>query len=183
MEGLTASPLSYHVGPKESFIRDCRLAIQQRSSVPDFSERDAAEGLRDLALNRHARILPPLTSNIQSAPIGRKRERPSSICDPKLQDAVRGLLQPSSTEAAASSHMNVDEEDGTVLLDSKVADSFTLHSKFKLPQLDSANYVRDSGECSRKRTCYMEVQGRGMVQRPEMNLISATGPGMWKYTL
>jgi hypothetical protein len=190
METLTASPMSYNVGPKESFVRDVgkSQALLSHSMDLGFSERDAAEGLRDLALNRHGRILPPLTSSIQSSssrstPTGRKRERPSSISDPTLQETVRGLLQPASTKPSTSSYISVDEEDGTVLQDSKVADSFTLQSNFKLPHLDGANYVQDSGEYSRKRACYMEAQGRGMVPRLEMNLISAAGgPCTWKYT-
>jgi len=156
---------------------------QPRSLVPEFSEQDAAEGLRDLALNRHARILPPLTRSLQSVPNGRKRERPKSISDPNLHESIRGLLQPSSTDLMSRSRIDVDVEDGAVLQDTKVADSFTLHSKFQLPQLDGLNYVQDSGEYSRKRACYMEVQNRGMVHRPEMSFISATGPGMWKHIL
>ncbi|MCJ1247100.1 hypothetical protein MMC30_004311 [Trapelia coarctata] len=175
---LTSSPLSYTIGPKESYIRDCKAAPQPRPSVPEFSDHDAAEGLRDLALNRHARTLPPLITN---ATVPRKRERPSSISDSTLQETVRGLLQPRSLYFENCAGSRVDEDDGTVLVDNKIADSFTLRPDFTLPQLSTLSNVNDPSGNARKRACYVEHHSRGMGIGSE-NLamaMPATGPGMW----
>lgn len=175
--GLTSSPISYTIGPKESYVRDCKAAPQPRPSVPEFSDHDAAEGLRDLALNRHARTLPPLTTT--SVP--RKRERPSSISDPTLQETVRDILQPHTLNIENCQGSKVNGEDGTVLTDAKHADSFTLRPEFKLPQLSTLSNVRDSSGNARKRACYMEHHGRSMGLGSESLAMAmpATGPGMW----
>jgi len=175
---LTSSPLSYIVGPKESYVRDCKAGPQPRLSVPEFSDHDAAEGLRDLALSRHARTLPPL---ITPTTVPRKRERPNSISDSTLQESVRGLLQPHSLNIENCPVNDVNGEDGTVLTDTKIADSFTLRPNFTLPQLSTLSNVRDPGGNARKRACYMEhhVGGMGLGSEGLAMAMPATGPGMW----
>ena len=168
------------MGPKESYIRELPVAMPPRSSLPAFSDQDAAEGLRDLALNRQHRTLPPLTVTPNSLHANRKRERPSSISDPSLQQTVRSLLQTRTFSDTTDRSTSVNQDDGTVLLDAKVADSFALLPNFKLPQLFSVAHAHDSHGNARKRACYMEelrggfgLQGRGGVAMP------STGPGMW----
>jgi len=176
--GLTSSPVSYTLGPKESYVRDCKAIPQPRPSVPEFSDHDAAQGLRDLALNLHARTLPPL---ITATSVPRKRERPSSISDSTLHETVRGLLQPRSFIVENCQGSNVNGDDGTVLTDTALADSFTLHTDFKLPQLSTLSNVRDSSSNARKRACYMENDSRGMGLGSEGLAMAMpwTAPGMW----
>ena len=179
-EGLTSSPISYALGAKESYIRDSKTT---RSSLQGFSDQDAAEGLRDLALNRHGRSLPPLTGNIRPPTSTRKRERPNSINDPLLQQSVRGLLQPQSMNEDARLGTSINGDDGTVLTDTKAADSFMLCPNFKLPQIAPLSHLRDSCGSARKRPCHMENYSRGTGCAAEQTAISmpmpATGPGMW----
>ncbi|MCJ1394083.1 hypothetical protein MMC18_006961 [Xylographa bjoerkii] len=179
-DGYTSSPVSYAIGPKESYIREVPVAMPPRSSLPAFSDRDAAEGLRDLALNHQHRTLPPLTGTSNSLHATRKRERPSSISDPLLQQTVRSLLQTRTLRDITNRSTSVDEDDGTVLVDAKAADSFVLLPNFKLPQLSSASHTHDLNGTARKRACYMEeirggfgLEGRGGVA------MASTGPGMW----
>ena len=176
--GLTSSPLSYTVGPRESYIRDCKAAPQSRPSVPEFSDHDAADSLRNLAHSRHARTLPPL---ITRTTVPRKRERPNSISDSTLQDNVRGLLQPRCLKIDNCETGDVNGEDGTVLTDFQIADLFTLRPEFTLPQLSTLSNVRDPNGNARKRACYMEHQDRGMGLGSEglAMAMPATGPGMW----
>ena len=176
----TSSPMSYAVGPKESYIRELPTAMPPRSSLPAFSDQDAAEGLRDLALNRQQRTLPPLTAASNSLHANRKRERPSSISDPLLQQTVRSLLQTRTFSDITNRSTFANQDDGTVLMDTNAADSFVLLPMFKLPQPSSATYAHDSNGNARKRACYMEesrggfgLEGRGGVAMP------STGPGMW----
>ncbi|MCJ1437466.1 hypothetical protein MMC27_006853 [Xylographa pallens] len=176
----TSSPMSYTIGPKESYIRESPVAMPPRSSLPAFSDQDAAEGLRDLALNRQHRTLPPLSVTSNSLHANRKRERPSSISDPSLQQTVRSLLQTRTFSDITNHGTSANQDEGTVLMDAKVADSFVLLPNFKLPQLFSAVHARDSHGNARKRACYMEeirgefgLEGRGGVA------MQSTGPGMW----
>ncbi|MCJ1284884.1 hypothetical protein MMC26_004221 [Xylographa opegraphella] len=157
----TSSPMSYALGPKESYLRESPAAVRPRASLPTFSDQDAAEGLRDLALNRQHRTLPP--PSVTSNPLhgNRKRERPSSISDPVLQQTVRSLLQTRTFSDITDRRSSATEDDGTVLMDAKVADSFVLLPNFKLPQLASATQVHDSHGNARKRACYMEEMRGG----------------------
>ncbi|MCJ1475482.1 hypothetical protein MMC13_004145 [Lambiella insularis] len=175
-EGYTSSPVSYTLGPRESYIRDTMATSIPRSSLHQFSDQDAAEGLRDLALNRYQRTLPPLSVTSQQPLLPRKRERPSSISDSSLQQSVRGLLQPQCLDNITNCSNNT-RTDNVILVDTKIADSFVLHSDFKLPK---SSHDRTSSENSRKRTCYMEgyESGMGLGERAGLPTL-ATGPGMW----
>lgn len=175
-DGYTYSPLSYAVGPKESYVRDTMGAPQPRSS-PEFSDQDAAEGLRDLALDRHHRTLPlPSVTSKPPPSLTRKRERPGSISDASLQQSVRGLLQPQCFSNLTNRSNNLSK-DNIILVDTKIADSFVLHPDFKLPK---SSHNRDSSENSRKRACYMEGYRSGMELGERAGFsMPATGPGMW----
>ena len=176
----TSSPMSYAIGPKESYMRELPVAKPPRSSLPTFSDQDAAEGLRDLALNRQHRTLPPLTVTSNSLHANRKRERPSSISDSSLQQTVRNLLQIRTFSDITNRSTSVNEEDRTVLMDSKVADSFLLLPNFKLPQLSSTIHARDSTGNARKRACYMEeIRGGFGSEGSHGVAMPSTGPGMW----
>ena len=182
-EGLTSSPVSYVMGAKESYVREPKTTQEPPFSLQGFSDQDAAEGLRDLALNRHGRTLPPLTENIRHPTSTRKRERPNSISDPLLQQSIRGLLQHQSMDENARPGTSTNRDDGTVLMDTRTADSFILCSNFKLPQMAPLSHVRDSYGSARKRPCHMEDYGRGTGCAAEQSAMSmhklAAGPGMW----
>ena len=180
---FTSSPVSYVIGAKESYIRESKPAQETSFSLQGFSDQDAAEGLRDLALNRHERTLPPPIANFRLPTSTRKRERPNSISDPLLQQSVRGLLQPQSINENARPGISTNGDDGTVLVDTRAADSFMLCPTFKLPQPAPLSHVRDSCGSARKRPCHMEGYGRGTGCAAEQSAVStvmpATGPGMW----
>ncbi|MCJ1405296.1 hypothetical protein MMC11_008523 [Xylographa trunciseda] len=179
-DGYTSSPMSYAIGPKESYLRELPVAAPPRSSLPAFSDQDAAEGLRDLALNRQYRTLPPLTVASNPLHANRKRERPGSISDSSLHQTVRSLLQTRTFSDITNRSTSMNVDDGTVLVDARVAESFVLLPNFKLPQLSSTSYASDSNGNARKRACYMEEirSGFGSEGRAEVPMPS-TGPGMW----
>ena len=179
-DGYTSSPVSYAVGPKESYIREVPAAVPPRSSLSAFSDQDAAEGLRDLALNRQHRTLPPLTVTPNPLHGTRKRERPSSISDSSLQQTVRSLLQTRAFSDITNRSSITKGDDGTVLMDAEVAESFVLLPHFKLPQLSSTSHIRDSNGNARKRACYMEEARSGFSMESRGGVaMHATGPGMW----
>ncbi|MCJ1231130.1 hypothetical protein MMC12_007806 [Toensbergia leucococca] len=146
------------------------------------STQEAAESLRDLALNHH-RTLPrprPTTS--------RKRERPLST-DLSLQQQVRNLAPLGDIINGRRS-----EDDGTVLSDSRLADSFLVPKHCGREDLSSSDpsglpitpplgNLVSSGwmlktalakeSASRKRPCCLKES----CNVPERAIVS--GPGMW----
>ena len=166
-EGYSSSPDSYANAPQEYYHKPLKNHVQSQphARMHDHSENEAAEGLRDLALNRGQPdyIIKPNT---------RKRERQCSM-DPSIQQDVRALMDSRSLCDLTSGRIR-SEDDGTVLMDSKLADSFLLSQNVKLPGLNLLNcqrsaVARDDG--GRKRMCCMEE--RGPIQ----------GPGMWRGVL
>lgn len=128
----------------------------------DLSDQEAAEGLRDLALNRQRTYVQPLPNP------NRKRERPISM---ELQQTVRAMITPHCLGNFTNQQRDY-EDDGTVLPDARVADSFLLCENLKLPELkglaNGKSSMSNEGDCTgRKRVCCGE-------ERPMM-----TGPGMW----
>ena len=158
-DSLTGSNNLYH--------KMSEACLQPQSSVPlpfthDLSDQEAAEGLRDLALNRQ-RYLPYPS-------IVRKRERPCST-ELSLHQSVRDLITPHCLGDISNSKQR-NGDDGTVLEDAKIADSFLLRENLRLPKLKGLEFGRAAiprdGE-NRKRVCCVEARAT-----------MPTGPGMWQ---
>ncbi|MCJ1408417.1 hypothetical protein MMC19_002492 [Ptychographa xylographoides] len=175
-EEFTSSPVSYAVGPKESYLRASREDVKSNIPILDCSDHDTAKGVRDLTLDQHQRILPPLASINSSNSHTRKRQRPNSISENALQQTVSDLLR---NPPPIKSNSNYQDADRTIFLDNNIADSFTLRSNFKLPTLDTLSYLCDSNDSARKRACYVNDLQMGLgTKRPPLP-IPSTGPGMW----
>lgn len=145
------------------------------STYYSASTREAAAALRDLALDRQ--LTPP-----QSLPTPRptkclKRARPNSV-DLSVQSAVRDIVAPRCLgDITNMKKARKTEEDGTVLPDGKVADSFLLssHSDKRKPALSKDGLPR-------KRTCAGSDRG-GREEARMMQKAVARGPGMWEQIL
>ncbi|CAD6592943.1 MAG: hypothetical protein ASARMPREDX12_006611 [Alectoria sarmentosa] len=136
------------------------------------STREAAAALRDLALNRQHTPLPtPRPAKCL------KRSYPNSV-DSSVQSAVRDLIAPRCLgDITNMKKVRKNEEDGTVLPDGKVADSFLFssHNDKRKPALS-----RDG--LPRKRTCAGSDRG-GREEARMMQKVVARGPGMWEEIL
>ena len=134
------------------------------------STREAAAALRDLALNRQHT---PLQSQLTPRPAGcLKRARPNSV-DLSVQSAVRDMIAPRCLgDITNIKKARKIEEDGTVLPDAKVADSFLLssHTDKRKPALS-----RDG--LPRKKTCAGSDRGARDEARM-MQKVMARGPEM-----
>ena len=134
------------------------------------STREAAAALRDLALNRQHT---PSQSQLTPRPGGcLKRARPNSV-DLSVQSAVRDMIAPRCLgDVTNIRKARKIEEDGTVLLDAKVADSFLLssHTDKRKPALS-----RDG--LPRKKTCAGSDRGARDEARM-MQKVMARGPEM-----
>ena len=162
MEAFSASPESFHdLQPK------CAIPPTHHSA----STREAAAALRDLALNRQP--TPPQSLSTPRPTKCLKRARPNSV-DISVQSAVRDALAPRCLgDITNMKKARKIEEDGTVLPDAKVADSFLLssHVDKKKPELS-----RDG--LPRKRTCAGSDRG-GREEARMMQKVAARDPGMW----
>ncbi|MCJ1359941.1 MAG: hypothetical protein MMC33_009944 [Icmadophila ericetorum] len=164
-EGYSSSPDSYANAPNEYFHKPSKYHMQSQhhTRMHDHSENEAAEGLRDLALSRGQ-------PDYMIKPVTRKRERQCSMdADASVQHDVRALMSSHSFSDLTRGRIRC-EDDGTVLTDSKLADSFLLSQNVKLPGLNLFNYQRSvftRDEGGRKRMCCVEE--KGPIQ----------GPGMW----
>lgn len=139
------------------------------------STREAAAALRDLALNSQ-RTSPESLSTPRPAKC-LKRARPNSV-DLSVQSAVRDMIAPRCLgDITNIKKARKNEEDGTVLPDAKVADSFLLssHNDKRKPALS-----RDG--LPRKRTCAGSDRG-GREEARMMQKVVARGPGMWEQIL
>ena len=181
-EAFNSSPESYsHHGQEyaKAFLQSQQCAM---AKYRDTSDQEAAEGLRDLALNR-----PRITSlhpNPQTR--SRKRERPGSI-DVSLQQNVRQLIAPRSLADITNNKKSIprNEDDGTVLTDKIPADSFVLRENFKLPDLMLSNVrlplAKDGS--ARKRACCAAEQAGSLTMLATAQRGTLPGPGMWEGVL
>ena len=165
-DGYGSSPDSL-TGTHKLYHKISKTCLRTQSNVHalaghDLSDQEAAEGLRDLALNRQRHLPQPQ--------IIRKRERPCST-DLSLQQNVREQITPRCLSDVTNSKKK-DGDDGIVLTDSKLADSFLLRENLRLPILKGCEYARTAiprdGE-NRKRVCCVE-------ERPMISM----GPGIWE---
>ena len=135
---------SWNAAPVSAPLSACRL---------DRCDREAAEGLRDLALS-----FPP------AAAAGRKRERPASLDVPVVLQGANDIVTPRSLD-----DVKIGEDDGTVLSDPKPATSFLLNKDVRLPSIMS-NGCAPLGRCAKRQCC---VEDRAV----------RAGPGMWSGVL
>ena len=160
-EAFSASPESFRYQSKHA------LPLTHHSA----STREAAAALRDLALNRQP--TPPQCLTTPRPTKCLKRARPNSV-DLSVQSAVRDALAPRCLgDVTNIKKARKIEEDGTVLPDAKVADSFLLSGQMdkKKPELS-----RDG--LPRKRTCAGSDRG-GREEARMMQKVVARDPGMW----
>ena len=104
----------------------------------DKCDREAAEGLRDLALSRQPTA-------------GRKRERPGSLDVSAVLQSASDIVTPRSLD-----DVRIGEDDGTVLSDPKLAASFLLSDGVRLPSVFDSGCVLGRGG---KRQCFAEDRG------------------------
>ncbi|MCJ1308750.1 hypothetical protein MMC25_002404 [Agyrium rufum] len=190
----TSSPEEYFNSGSTSYthkVSSVRLQHPQpiqavsvpRIKTPDLSDREAAESLRDLALcrtNTGTAFPVRYPTSPSTASAGCKRERPNSMDFSSVQQTVRSLLAEQSTDPN-SGLLSAREDDGTVLPDSRVADSFLLRpSGFRLPSLDDALSYSTSrgsraepGRGASKRLCHDGTRDSAGLCAP------MGGPGMW----
>ncbi|KAK3168996.1 hypothetical protein OEA41_005444 [Lepraria neglecta] len=187
-EAFTASPETYQSQPKPFDLR-CNSTTPTNHSA---STREAAAALRDLALNRQH---PPPQEQPNPRPQKcRKRSRPDSV-DLSVQSCVRDLIAPRFLGEITNMQQK-NEEDGTVLPDDKLADSFVVLKCDKTkPPLNTVgvNFMNGKPKSAlsrdglpRKRTCAGSDRGGKEEARMMMRLIKereldgSARPGMWE---
>ena len=176
-DALTSSPEIYSgSGCDYSSVQRTKHCPQvHMNSYTDIADQEAAEGLRDLALNRQSQ-----TQSLACQNRGRKRERPSST-DFSLQQDVRNMIAPRCSNGLTSQSQTRNGEYGivgNVIPDTKIADSFLLSQNFKLPNLNDVRpelVASNKDGLARKRPCCCKRE----TQRTETSLPTARGPGMW----
>ena len=119
LDMYTSSPDCFNGGTQDYYHKSAKAHPQTQRNIKlsithDLSDQEAAEGLRDLALNRQRTFAQPQPTLI------RKRERPISM---ELQQTVRAMITPRCLGDITNQQRGY-EDDGTVLPDARVADSF-----------------------------------------------------------
>lgn len=207
-EGLTSSPdqiendyfsrpIHHNSGPEEKTPSDS-------GSTPSASTREAAAALRDLALN-HLVLPPPaglsnsrkrershsiqLTdrdSNIPESimngpyPFSRKRERTLSS-ELSVQANVRELIAPRCVADVSTSSRRGSEDDGIVLPDTRLADSFLVPRSINF-ETKSFGIVTASSITPRKRACCASDNNKDssrIINHLLKERAVNPGPGMW----
>ena len=158
-EAFSASP---------EVFRGHQLMHTPTSTDHSSSTREAAAALRDLALNRQHT---PSQSQSTPRPGGcLKRARPNSV-DLSVQSAVRDMIAPRCLgDVTNLKKARKSEEDGTVLPDAKVADSFLLSS-----YTDKRKPALSRDGLPRKKTCAGSDRGARDEARM-MQKVMARGP-------
>ena len=156
-EAFSASPESLH----EYRTKHALPSTTHHSA----STREAAAALRDLALNRQPSTPRPTKCL--------KRARPNSV-DLSVQSAVRDALAPRFLgDVTNVKKARKNGEDGTVLPDAKVADSFLLPS-----HIDNRKPALSREGLPRKRTCAGSDRG-GREEARMMQKVVARDQGIW----
>ena len=163
-EAYSASPESFH---------DYQPKYTLPPTLHSASTREAAAALRDLALNRQH--TPPHPTPRPAKCL--KRARRNSV-DLSVQSAVRDAIAPRCLgDITNIKKARKIEEDGTVLPDAKVADSFLLSS-----QIDKRKPALSRDGLARKRTCAGSDRG-GREEARMMQKVVARGTGIWEQIL
>lgn len=162
-EAFSASPESFHNHQTKSAVL---------STHHSASTREAAAALRDLALNRQPTPPQPLSTPRPARCL--KRARHNSV-DLSVQSAVRDAIAPRCLgDITNMEKARKIENDGTVLPDAKLADSFLLPG-----QTDKRKPALSRDGLPRKRTCAGSDRG-GREEARMMQKVVARDPGMWK---
>lgn len=162
-EAFSASPESFRNHQTKSSVL---------STHHSASTREAAAALRDLALNRQP--TPPQSLSTPRPARCLKRARPNSV-DLSVQSAVRDAIAPRCLgDITNMKKARKNENDGTVLPDAKLADSFLLSS-----QTDKRKPALSRDGLPRKRTCAGSDRG-GREEARMMQKVVARDPGMWE---
>ena len=166
-EAFSASPENFH----DNQFKHALASTTHHSA----STREAAAALRDLALNRQH--TPPHSSSTPRPAKCLKRARPNSV-DLSVQSAVRDAIAPRCLgDITNIKKARQNEDDGTVLPDAKVADSFLLSS-----HVDRRKPALSRDGLPRKRTCAGSDRG-GREEARMMQKVVARGPEMWQQVL
>ena len=161
-EAFSASPESFY---------DHQLKSAVLTTHHSASTREAAAALRDLALNRQPTPPQPLSTPRPTKCL--KRARPNSV-DLSVQSAVRDAIAPRCLgDITNMKKARKSEDDGTVLPDAKLADSFLLPS-----QIDKRKPALSRDGLPRKRTCAGSDRG-GREEARMMQKVVARDSGMW----
>lgn len=161
-DAFSASPEGFH----------SPTSIQHSAST-----REAAAALRDLALNRQNPSPQSLSTPRPAKCL--KRARPNSV-DLSVQSRVRDIIAPRCLgDITNIKKARKIEEDGTVLPDANVADSFLLSNS---NHVDKRKPALSRDGLSRKRTCAGSDRG-GREEARMMQKVVARGPGMWEQIL
>ena len=142
------------------------------------TREEAAVALGDLALDRQH--TPPQSLSTPRPAKCLKRARPKSL-DPSVQSVqsvVRNAIAPRCLgDITNIKRARKNEEDGTILPDANVADSFLLssHTDKRKPALSRDGLLR-------KRTCAGSDRG-GREEARMMQKVVARGPGTWQQVL
>ena len=161
---FSASPEGFHGAYQSNYA----LTPTHHSA----STREAAAALRDLALNRQP--TPPQSLSTPRPTGCLKRARPNSL-DLSVQSAVRDAIAPRCLgDITNMKRARKNEEDGTILPDAKVADSFLLSS-----HVDKRKPALSRDGLSRKRTCAGSDRG-GREEARIMQKVVARSPGFWE---
>ena len=165
-EAFSGSPENLH-----EYQPKCALP----STHYNASTREAAAALRDLALNRQP--TPPQSLSTPRPAKCLKRTRPNSV-DLSVQSAVRDVIAPRCLgDIANMKKARNNEEDGIVLPDANVADSFLLPS-----QIDKRKPALSRDGLPRKRTCAGSDRGCREEARMMQKAV-ARGPEVWEQIL
>ena len=148
---------------------------QQCLAMPtphDLSDQEAAEGLRELALNLPRNPPQSLLQPGSQSSLTRKRERTESADLTPIQQNVRALLnQRCLNDVTNNSNTRIEDDGMGVLPDTNIADSFlSTENNSRLSELKSLLKENSNG---RKRVCY-----DARIAAPAMPFM-AHGPGMW----
>lgn len=208
-EGLTASPDQIE---NDYFSRPIRYnskpegkTSSDSGSTPSASTREAAAALRDLALNHLVLPLPAGMSNSRkrershsvqladqdsnilestmnaSYALSRKRERMLSS-ELSVQANVRELIAPRCVNDVSTSIRRGSEDDGIVLLDTRLADSFLVPEIINFKP-KSFGVVTASPITPRKRACCATDNNAEESSRIIDHLLEERAlkppPGMW----
>lgn len=181
-KGISASPTMATACEAQNIF----ISQEQKRSMSHSAEmnctasaHEAATALRDLALNHQNGLFQPVPRPVKS----RKRERPMSM-DLSSQGNVRDMITPRCLANLDNGNRS-NEDDSTVLPDSRVADSFLVprfgehqaatgldhHSKPKLMLAKDGPRKRTCGNASKQEAFRI---GRLVTERA-----MEPGPGMW----
>ncbi|KAL9596435.1 MAG: hypothetical protein Q9219_005785 [cf. Caloplaca sp. 3 TL-2023] len=179
-KGIPASPVTSAIDDIQNAAEKPLKTIPTNLSCQN-SAHEAAAALQELALNHQKRLGQPIPRPTKS----RKRERPLSI-DLSVQGGVRDIIAPRYLADLEPGNRS-NEDDGTVLPDGRVADSFLVprfgghyalplglggQAKLRCMLAKDGPRKRACGNASRDEACRLDRLVTERALEP--------GPGMWE---